>query len=293
MDEYLAAYTALLQRGWFMPRIYLATEGVGWWGALHPDEMNVLRRLDTGEVAEQDEDNPEVPRYLGHGVRLGQLNTHSFHSTVWRAEAAAAVRALVAHCEAQPYAERIFAWHLCDGLFQEWFHWNEYNLTGMADYSPAAAADFRRWLRVAYQDDVELLADAWGRPVTFEEVAIPAPGAFMQARHGLFYDPATQRDCVDYLQCMSDSIADSIIAVCGAAKAALPQPKVDLRVLWLPVHEHAAPHPQRPFQPAQGARLGHGGHDRQPALVLESRRGRLSPLADGARGHPPRGQAAL
>jgi hypothetical protein len=226
VDEYISSYTALLKRGWFMPRIYLATEGVGWWGAQHPEEMNVLRSTETGEVAERDEDNPEVPLYLGHGVRLGQLNTHSFHSMVWRAEAAAAVRALVAHCEAQPYAERIFAWHLCDGLFQEWFHWNEYNLTGMADYSPAAVADFRRWLRVAYQDDVELLADAWGRPVTFAEAAIPAPGAFMRAQHGLFYDPAAQRDCVDYLQCMSDSIADSIIAVCGAAKAALPQPKV-------------------------------------------------------------------
>ena len=82
VDEYIAAYTALLKRGWFMPRIYLATEGVGWWGALHPDEMNVLRSIETGGVAEQDEEDPEVPRYLGHGVRLGQLNTHSFHSTV-------------------------------------------------------------------------------------------------------------------------------------------------------------------------------------------------------------------
>ncbi|MEN6478549.1 MAG: beta-galactosidase [Anaerolineales bacterium] len=226
VDAYLADYVSRLRRGWLMPRIYLATEGAGWWGALHPTEQNVLRSLETGAVADQDEDDPRVPAYLGHGVRLGQLNTHSFHSALWRAEAAAAVRALVAHCEAQPYAERIFGWHLCDGLFQEWFHWNEYNLGGMADYSPAAVADFRRWLRATYHDDVELLAEAWGRPVTFAEAAIPEPAAFMQARHGVFYDPVAQRDCVDYLQCLSDSIADCILAVCGAAKEALPQPKV-------------------------------------------------------------------
>lgn len=226
VDEYLTAYTHLLKRGWFMPRIYLATEGVGWWGQQHPHEMNVLRSIETGAVADQDEDDPRVPRYLGHGVRLGQLNTHSFHSQVWRHEAAEAVRALVGHCEAQPYADRIFAWHLADGLFQEWFHWNEYNFGAMADYSPAAQADFRRWLRVAYQDDVELLSEAWGREVIFDEAAIPEPAAFARPSYGQFFDPVAQRDCVDYLQCMSDSIADSIIAVCAAAKAALPQPKV-------------------------------------------------------------------
>ena len=226
VDEYLEAYTGLLRRGWFMPRIYLATEGAGWWGEQHPHEMNVLRSMETGATRDQDEDDPRVPHYLGHGVRLGQLNTHSFHSIVWRQEAAAAVRALVAHCEAQPYADRIFAWHLADGLFQEWFHWNEYNFGAMADYSPAAQADFRRWLRRTYHDDVELLSEAWGREVIFEEVAIPEPAAFAKPKHGQFYDPVAQRDCVDYLQCMSDSIADSIIAVCSAAKEALPQPKV-------------------------------------------------------------------
>ena len=217
-----------------MPRIYLATEGVGWWGQQHPHEMNVLRSIETGAVADQDEDDPRVPRYLGHGVRLGQLNTHSFHSQVWRHEAAEAVRALVGHCEAQPYADRIFAWHLADGLFQEWLHWNEYNFGAMADYSPAAQADFRRWLRVAYQDDVELLSEAWGREVIFEEAAIPSrPPLPGQATASSLI--RSRRDCVDYLQCMSDSIADSIIAVCAAARLRCRN-KVTC-VLWLPVHD--------------------------------------------------------
>jgi hypothetical protein len=226
IDAYVSDYVTRIPDGYFMPRIDLARQGHLWWGELHPDEMNVLCSIETGEVISQHEADPRVPPYLGHEVHLEQLNLHSFHSTAWRAEAAQAVRDLVAHCEAQPYAERIWAWHLCAGLFCEWFHWNEYNLAGMADYSPAAVADFRRWLRVTYHDDVAELRQAWGREVDFDTATIPTPQERNNPYHGEFYDPVIDRPTVDYHQCMSDATVDSIIAVCQAAKSALPQPKV-------------------------------------------------------------------
>ncbi|MBN1248810.1 MAG: beta-galactosidase, partial [Anaerolineae bacterium] len=225
LDAYLAGYVARIPEGRFMPRIYLGTEGAGWWGALHPGEMNVLRDIATGEVVDQRAPNPEAVHYLGHEVRLDRLNLHSFHSKVWREDAAAAVRTLITHCEAQPYAGRIWAWHLADGLFNEWFHWNEYNFGALADYSPAAEADFRRWLRRTYDGDASRLSDAWGRELTFEQAAIPEPKARDCPSHGEFYDPVADRPVADYMQCMSDATVDSILAVCASAKRALPQPK--------------------------------------------------------------------
>ena len=225
VDAFLTDYVARIPDGYFMPRIYLGTQGHPWWGDAHPDEMNVLRDIATGDVLDQRIPNPEAVHYLGHEVHLERLNLHSFHSQVWREEAGRAVAALVAHCEAAPYADQIWAWHLCDGLFSEWFHWNEYNFDGMADYSPAARADFRRWLRRTYHDDAQALSRAWGRDVDFDTAQIPTPQERSHPAHGEFYDPVRDRPTIDYTQCFSDATVDCITAIAGAVKRALPQPK--------------------------------------------------------------------
>jgi len=226
IDEWILAYLATLPDGYFMPRIDLSRQGHPWWGKLHPGEMNLLLDLQSGQVRDQLAEHPHTAYYLGHGVDLSHTNLHSFHSLVWRQEAGQASAALVAHCEQQPYAERIWAWHLCDGLFQEWFHWNEYAFDGLADYSPAAQQDFRRWLRQAYHSDPDELAHAWGRPMTFEAAQIPTPQERLRLSHGEFYDPIQDRPTIDYTQCFSDAVVDSIIAILGAVKQTLPQPKV-------------------------------------------------------------------
>jgi len=226
IDAFLEDYIARNPDRYFMPRIDLSQQGFPWWGVAYPDEMNILRDIITGEVRDQLELNPEAISYLGHEVHLDGLNLHSFHSLAWREEAGQAVAALVNHCEAAPYAERIWGWHLCDGLFCEWFHWNEYSFECLADYSPAAQADYRRWLRRTYHNDCGELSHAWGRKVEFNSVTIPSPRERMQLSYGEFYDPVQDRPTIDYLQCFSDATVDSIIAICQAVKHALPQPKV-------------------------------------------------------------------
>jgi hypothetical protein len=226
LDAYLADIVARVPGGRFMPRIYLGTQGAGWWNELHPDEMNVLRDIETGAVCDPRIPNPAAVPYLGHEVRLDALNLHSFHSEVWRRDAAAAIAALVAHCEAQPYADQIWGWHVGDGLFQEWFHWTEYSFGALSDYAPAAQADFRRWLRRTYDDDPAKLSAAWGRDIAFEDAAIPEPQTRDRPTHGEFYDPVADRPTADYAQCMSDAMVDSIVAICAGVKRALPRPKV-------------------------------------------------------------------
>jgi hypothetical protein len=226
IDLYLQNYIDKVSGGYFMPRIDLSGQGFPWWGKLHPGEMNILRSIRSGEICDQLVPNPRALPYLGHDVNLDGLNLHSFHSKIWREEAGNAVAALISHCEAAAYADKIWAWHLCDGLFCEWFHWNEYSFEGMADYSEAAQSGFRSWLKRNYKNDSQRLSKAWGRLINFDEVVIPMPSERMQITHDEFYDPVQDRASIDYAQCFNEATADSIIAVCKAAKQALAQSKL-------------------------------------------------------------------
>ncbi len=62
--------------------------------------------------------------------------------------------------------------------------------------------------------------------MTFDTAHIPNPQARLRVTHGEFYDPIQDRPVIDHAQCFSDATADGLIAICRAAKQALPQPKV-------------------------------------------------------------------
>jgi hypothetical protein len=225
VDAFIQDYVRRIPGASFMPRIDFSRQGFPWWGDLHPGEMDLLLNAETSQPLDPTRPNPAALPYLGHEVNLAGLNLHSFHSQVWRQEAGEAIASLVRHCEAMPYAAQIWAWHLCNGLFCEWFHWHEYSFGALSDYSPAAQADFRRWLKLTYHDDPALLSKAWGRPLDFDQISIPAPRERLQPAHGEFYDPVLDRSTIDYSLCFSEATVDCILAVCQAVKRALPAPK--------------------------------------------------------------------
>jgi hypothetical protein len=226
LDDFIKDYVTRIPGAFFMPRIDLSQQGYPWWGKANPQEMNVLLDITTGKERDQLAPNPAAIPYLGHEVNLEGINLHSFHSQIWRQQAGQAVAALVSFIESNSYAEQIWGWHLCNGLFCEWFHWHEYSFGALSDYSPAAQADFRRWLRVTYQDDVEQISLAWGKKVEFSSISIPTPQERMRVSHGEFYDPIQDRAVIDYSRCFNQATADSLEAVCKAVKAVLPSPKV-------------------------------------------------------------------
>jgi beta-galactosidase len=139
---------------------------------------------------------------------------------------AEAVRALISNRESAPYAEHLRGYHICDGLFEEWFHWNKYAFDGLADYSPGAQRDFRAWLRRRHSDDAGLLSSGWQREAYCGAVEITAPRDCLRPAHMEFYDPVRDRPAIDRLQCFSETVFDSIAYPCREVKEALPEPRV-------------------------------------------------------------------
>jgi len=226
IDAFITDYVKNIPRAFFMPRVNLAHQGYPWWGNLYPLEMDLLLDIESGKPRDPLSPNPDAVPFLGHEVNLTGINLHSFHSKIWREQAGRAVAELIRHCEGMDYADQIWAWHLCDGLFCEWFHWHEYSFGALSDYSLAAQEDFRSWLRTEYRGEVDALSAAWGRTVEFERVTIPTPSERMRVSLGEFYDPEANRAAIDYSICFSQSVADSLISICKSVKQALPSPKV-------------------------------------------------------------------
>ncbi len=146
----------------------------------------------------------------------GKTGPHSYFTKEHRALVLDALRAVIRHVRAQPYAGRVFSYQLCtcgdpdsvlggidDNLFQK----ERAKLT-LGDYNPQAIAAFRAWLREKYQGDLKKLRAAWrDAGVTFE-TARPDNAVLCRegAGGGIFRDPAAGGMPADYFQFLSGGI---------------------------------------------------------------------------------------
>jgi hypothetical protein len=194
VDRTLAQYLAAKPDAWVMLTFTLDTRYHPWWLKQHPE---ALCAMEGGETV--------IGDYGG-----GRRQLPSYGSSVWREAYSEIVRNLIRHLRQTPYAERIIGFHPCDGISWEWFHWGSQS-GELVDYSPAGQDDFRRWLRDTY-GTVEALRLAWGRPeASFAAAEVPAPARRRGPALGLFFDPLTQRDVLDYNAYQHDIVADSIL----------------------------------------------------------------------------------
>ncbi|MCC7493057.1 MAG: beta-galactosidase [Fimbriimonadaceae bacterium] len=185
---------------WLFPRLYLAAPS--WWLDQHP-EAAVL--YDPG-------DGRPVP------FRQGGRLIPSWASLPWREATNAALRKLIAHVEAQPYADRVIGYHLASGTTEEWMMWGA-NDDCWTDYSPAAAAGFRTWLQRRYST-AERLQTAWRQPaVGFATAAIPTRQERARSA-GVLRDPATDTPSTDYARYLSDLTAETINGFAATVKDA-------------------------------------------------------------------------
>jgi hypothetical protein len=190
----------------FLGRVLL-TPGE-WFGQQFPDEIT---RRDDGTPAGM----------FGRG-------THpSFSSEKYRELSHKAMIAFLTHLE-EKCGDNIIGYQPGNGFGGEWLPFNSFWETqpgqapptkfGVEDYSPAAKADFRRWLREKYKTNAALRR-AWGEPnVTFDSAEPPDEKTRYSTPYGIFFDPAISSRVPDYFAFYNDSVANVLIENCRWAK---------------------------------------------------------------------------
>ncbi len=138
--------------------------------------------------------------------------TVTFSDAEYRADAARAVAALVRHLE-EHFGSRILFYNLCGGVSLEWQGWGAHSmarLKRLADYSPAAARDFRAY------------AARRGAAVA----GVPDYAARTHSADGLFRDPVADAAAMLYDEYYSSGIATCITAMAKAVKEACGRRKL-------------------------------------------------------------------
>ncbi|OGV65719.1 MAG: hypothetical protein A3K19_25850 [Lentisphaerae bacterium RIFOXYB12_FULL_65_16] len=194
VDQALARYLEVDPEAWLLPTFDMGTHDHAWWIKAHPEARC---RLEDG--------NDTVGDYAG-----GRRTLPSYGSEVWQQAYGEALRNLVRHLKESPFAPRIVGYQPCTGISWEWFHWGSQS-GELVDYSEAGVNDFRRWLTAKYGTDAALQA-AWHDPkATLAGAPVPSNARRRGPAQGVFFDPATQQDVLDYNRYQHEVVADSIM----------------------------------------------------------------------------------
>ena len=173
-----------------------------WWLQEHPEARC---RLENG--SDNIQGLPEKQLKARRWGKVGYMPSYS--SPVWRQEFGDAMRRLVRHLAKQPYAHRIIGIQVSNGHTSEWFNWGS-PINRFTDYSECGKAHFRRWLAERYGSDAAL-RKAWKNPsVTLATAEIPGEKRRVLSGAGVFFDPATHQDVIDYNDFLQFLCCDTI-----------------------------------------------------------------------------------
>ncbi len=199
IDDKMDGYLKIDPKALFLPRILL-TPG-SWWCKAFPDEITM-----------RDDGSP--------AGMFGQACHPSFASEKYRELSHKAMIAFLNHVEGK-YGDNIVGYQVGNGFGGEWLTFNSFWETrpggapptkfGVEDYSPAAQAGFRAWLKGKYRTE-ETLRRAWhDAKVTFETAAPPNEVERYSSNHGIFFDPGVSTRVPDYFAFFNEMVADVLI----------------------------------------------------------------------------------
>lgn len=170
----------------------------GWWQAQNPDER--FMRMVKGKVE----------------PRNGASTTASFFSEKFLNEASEALRNYIRHIESKNWAPRVIGYQVNWGRAAEWIAWEH-----LSDLNPNAIAEFRKYLKNKYNNDVEALKKAWKDENVDFSTAYPAVNMLRTAdKDGYINDPAEGRKIPDYVDFYRQQTTDVLLHFMGVVKDA-------------------------------------------------------------------------
>ena len=139
----------------------------------------------------------------------------SLHSARLRDDTNAIMRQFFAALDESIPGRAVVGAHIIgynDGQFYQWS-----NGENLADYSPAALASYKDWLRAKYKTDAAL-SQAWGRDVSFDAVQIPSGEARKDT--AFLRDPIGARDLMDFERFSNEGGVDLVKSYARTIKEA-------------------------------------------------------------------------
>lgn len=189
----------------------------------------IILRLET-QVNEWSKDNPdECVRYTDAPVKefpeygipcpgeydVLNLLAPSFASKKWADFADSYLKQLLEIIHSFSEGKHVIGFHVCGGIYGEWHDWSsKFN----PDCGKVMTKAFAEWLRKKYGTN-EMFRKAWNNEsVDFEHVVIPGIAERKQQGMGIFRNPETQRNVIDYYECQHQVKIEVIERLCKSVK---------------------------------------------------------------------------
>lgn len=148
----------------------------------------------------------------------------SFGSEKWKKFANNYLTELIAVIKSIPESSHVIGFNVCGGIYGEWHDWGgiEFN----PDNGKAMTFAFQKWLKNKY-GTAKNLQKAWNNPkIQFENVQCPTMEERTKTEHGIFRNPQTQRNVIDYYECMQLLKVDMIKTFCKTVKTEWGRPAI-------------------------------------------------------------------
>ena len=147
---------------------------------------------------------------------------HSLASEKWKDEASFKLKEFLHKLVALPEGNALAGIQVAGGVYGEWHYWGF--IENEPDMSQPMLNYFRNWLKLKYKSD-KMLQQVWHiGNITLENAALPTLDERRNPKAGVFRDPATERNVIDYYKAQHELIADNILHFCKIIKEEWPRP---------------------------------------------------------------------
>ena len=179
---------------------------------------NYIIRIDVSPFADWDKQYPEHVAVHINGKpatgRHGRKAPPSYWSDLYREKANEYVRAIVSYLKTRPYYSCIAGFFL-SGNEDGQFYYNSLGKTLHNGQSPSAVRAFRMWLKKRYKT-IKALREAWHQPeAEFDKITVPVKAERIGST---FLNPADQRNYIDFIKFLNESMAEFANQLCRTAK---------------------------------------------------------------------------
>jgi len=189
-------------QGYIMLDLY--TDPYPDWGAEHPDDVVTNDKGQKAIVNAHDLRWGGEPQKVtgSYAERYGQ----SYVSAQLRTDTTKVLLELDQYIKNSLPGKAVIGYYLNGGDDSQMFYWGD-RTRQLTDYSKAAVAAFRDWLKARYGDNAAL-QKAWNRnDVTFETAEVPS--AERRLKSTFFLDPKNEQDIIDYNRFHSEGTVDT------------------------------------------------------------------------------------